>query len=800
MTGSIDGVTSERGDWGRLAARRKTIASATVIALVAGVPLTVAALHPGLPGHRRRSRPRATSGSPTARSCSPAASTGRSTSSTARSPARIPELRRAAGRRRRSSSSTPTPTGSSRVDPAFTASPARRPAAGRRGALRRRRSSRSSRDGDLWALPVGRRPAARLRLDAAAARARRGRPCRRHRDGRDRRGLARPTRRCTASPTLADVPQSSPRFPTVGEYQLAAVGEPRGHPRRVDRTSSSRRTAPCVDARRRPARSSCSRAAPDVRRTPLRRHRRRAAARAARLAARSSELDAGAAHGDHRRRRASPPRSTSTAAPTAPGPHAQRTCSPCEGQEPAVAGHRPADRGQPPRVPGEPQRSIALNNLTNGNVWLPAENMRLVDNWDEVTPPERGGDRGGGRREVVAAVLRGHPRRAHRREPRRRPPSTTSSACARAAPRSSPVLDNDSDPDGDVLVDLRPRRRRRDHRQRSTSSTAAARCSSPRAEGFVGHASASATRSTTDAAAPRPPTSRRASCPTARTSRRIELRRSAVERRGQPDRRVQRAHRLARPRRRRPVPGRRRARRRATWCASPPTASSPSRTRPRSSARRRCSSRSPTARQRRGRPAPSSSTSSRPGSLSPIGTPDFATAFATSSSSSSRSSNDLSPSGAPLALTAIEDPGERRRRVARHRRRTRCASPRPSPGIYYFKYTLQAGPAPSVGIIRVDVLAGPRRRLAAADRRQGHRLPARRRADHGLGAHQRREPDRTHPRRAVGRLPRPTWWRRASSSSCSSDAHPRHLAAGAHRAGELHLHDLRRRSTRRRRA
>ncbi len=31
---------------------------------------------------------------------------------------------------------------------------------------------------------------------------------------------------------------------------------------------------------------------------------------------------------------------------------------------------------------------IALNDLSNGNVWLMDENMRLVDNWDDVVPPE----------------------------------------------------------------------------------------------------------------------------------------------------------------------------------------------------------------------------------------------------------------------------------------------------------------------------------------------------------------------------------------------------------------------------
>jgi hypothetical protein len=31
---------------------------------------------------------------------------------------------------------------------------------------------------------------------------------------------------------------------------------------------------------------------------------------------------------------------------------------------------------------------IALNNLDTGNVWLLSNKLRLVDNWDETTPPK----------------------------------------------------------------------------------------------------------------------------------------------------------------------------------------------------------------------------------------------------------------------------------------------------------------------------------------------------------------------------------------------------------------------------
>ena len=94
---------------------------------------------------------------------------------------------------------------------------------------------------------------------------------------------------------------------------------------------------------------------------------------------------------------------------------------------------------------------IALNDLSNGNVWLVNENMRLVDNWGDVTPPaekksEQTGDKKSATQSFEDTLAQrtavNHPPTAIEDNFGIRPGRTT----------ILPVLDNDSDPDGDVLV------------------------------------------------------------------------------------------------------------------------------------------------------------------------------------------------------------------------------------------------------------------------------------------------------------------------------------------------------------
>uniref|UniRef100_UPI003988BE73 Ig-like domain-containing protein n=1 Tax=Conyzicola sp. TaxID=1969404 RepID=UPI003988BE73 len=94
------------------------------------------------------------------------------------------------------------------------------------------------------------------------------------------------------------------------------------------------------------------------------------------------------------------------------------------------------------------------------------------------------------------------------------------------------------------------------------------------------------------------------------------------------------------------------------------------------------------------------------GTLNPIGTPDSAIAFVNETVVVSPLDNDLSPSGAQLALVAIEEPGGGAVASSNADAQTITFSAA-NPGVYYVKYTLQAGANNSVGIVRVDVREKP---------------------------------------------------------------------------------------------
>jgi hypothetical protein len=93
---------------------------------------------------------------------------------------------------------------------------------------------------------------------------------------------------------------------------------------------------------------------------------------------------------------------------------------------------------------------IALNNLQTGDVWLVDANMRLVKNWEEVTPPqEDDGEEG----DEKASTQSFEDTLADRTE-QNRPPIARDDILGARPGKSTilPVLDNDTDPDGDVLT------------------------------------------------------------------------------------------------------------------------------------------------------------------------------------------------------------------------------------------------------------------------------------------------------------------------------------------------------------
>ncbi|TFD30037.1 Ig-like domain-containing protein [Cryobacterium cryoconiti] len=94
------------------------------------------------------------------------------------------------------------------------------------------------------------------------------------------------------------------------------------------------------------------------------------------------------------------------------------------------------------------------------------------------------------------------------------------------------------------------------------------------------------------------------------------------------------------------------------------------------------------------------------GSLNPVGTPDFATAFVGETVLVEPLANDVSPSGEPLALIGLNDVPDTVSAVVNLDRGTVAVSA-PAAGSYVFTYSLGSGAASSVGLIRVDVKENP---------------------------------------------------------------------------------------------
>ncbi|MDR6907646.1 hypothetical protein J2X63_003354 [Agromyces sp. 3263] len=93
---------------------------------------------------------------------------------------------------------------------------------------------------------------------------------------------------------------------------------------------------------------------------------------------------------------------------------------------------------------------IVLNNLSNGNSWLVDSDLRLVDNWEEVTPPEESEDEEGDEK----SSQQNFEDTLAERGPINRPPLARDDEYGVRPDRTTilEVLENDTDPDGDVLT------------------------------------------------------------------------------------------------------------------------------------------------------------------------------------------------------------------------------------------------------------------------------------------------------------------------------------------------------------
>lgn len=92
---------------------------------------------------------------------------------------------------------------------------------------------------------------------------------------------------------------------------------------------------------------------------------------------------------------------------------------------------------------------VVLNDVNSGNVWLVNQNMQLVNNWDDVVPPKNQADD----QDEESADDNTINILPDRTKPNR-PPETKPDVVGVRPGRTTvlSVLDNDSDPDGDVLT------------------------------------------------------------------------------------------------------------------------------------------------------------------------------------------------------------------------------------------------------------------------------------------------------------------------------------------------------------
>jgi hypothetical protein len=379
---------------------------------------------------------------------------------------------------------------------------------------------------------------------------------------------------------------------------------------------------------------------------------------------------------------------------------AQKYVAACEGAKPAV-------QDIPEATPGSVlefrvNRSvIALNDLTNGNAWLMDENMRLVDNWDDVTPPEEQESEEEG--DEKSAIQSFEDTLADRSEINRPPTAIDDSYGIRPGRTTIlPLLDNDTDPDGDVLVisaydAINETTGRLDPIDggRALQFTPAPEFVGTIAftytvdDGRGGLAQARVSARVVPATSNEPPVAVREAGVSVEANQTVSYNvltdwrdpdgddlylvgaspKSGDLVRFTPDGFITFTHATSEV-----------GEKEVQFQVSD------------------------------GRGAPAQGTlkvTVEPtGTLNPIGTPDFATAFVNETVSVAPLANDLSPSGAQLALVAIEDPGGgAAASFSADTGKITFASP--NAGIYYLKYTLQAGANNSVGIVRVDVKAMP---------------------------------------------------------------------------------------------
>jgi hypothetical protein len=121
----------------------------------------------------------------------------------------------------------------------------------------------------------------------------------------------------------------------------------------------------------------------------------------------------------------------------------------CDGREPASQSIEQPTAGS--RLEFRVNRDVVvLNDLTTGNAWLVDSDLRLVDNWEEVTPPEETDELEGDEKSAQQTF---EDTLAERTDVNRPPVARDDEAGVRPGRTTVlEVLENDTDPDGDVLT------------------------------------------------------------------------------------------------------------------------------------------------------------------------------------------------------------------------------------------------------------------------------------------------------------------------------------------------------------
>ncbi|NYF11330.1 hypothetical protein HDC94_002486 [Leifsonia sp. AK011] len=379
---------------------------------------------------------------------------------------------------------------------------------------------------------------------------------------------------------------------------------------------------------------------------------------------------------------------------------AQKYLLSCEGQDPvALDIEEPTEGGV---LEFRVNRTvIALNDLTNGNSWLMNENMRLVDNWDDVIPPEEEESEEVGEEE---SSIQSFEDTLAERTDTNRPPTAQDDQFGIRPGRTTvlSVLDNDSDPDGDVLVISNYDAISESTGRLDPIDGSRALQFTP-AEGFVGTiafnytvddgrggtASANVSARVVPDGVNEQPYSVRNPGVSVEANQTINYNvltdwrdpdgddlylvgaspKSGDLVRFTPDGFITFTHQTSEL-------GEKEVQFQVTDGTGAPAVGTL---------------------KVQVEPA---------GSLNPVGTPDFETVFVNESVVIKPLANDLSPSGAQLLLVGMDDPAAGAA-ASFSTDREIITFTADAPGVYYMKYTLQAGANTSVGIVRVDVLERP---------------------------------------------------------------------------------------------